>query len=187
LVGSQLEALGLARLDTDRVARDVVLPGTEGLNLLVSRFGREILGGNGELDRAALAKIVFSEPAQKKVLEETLHPLIWSQVEDFQKRCLTDRKDAVVEVPLLFENGREHQFDSVWVVATNPVLQQERLRERNGWSPQEIEARVRAQMPLAEKVRRADVVLHNEGSSQELAQQVERAWRTLKSGNEPPA
>ena len=176
-VGRLLEELGLKRLDTDLVARQVVEPGTPGLRAIVDRFGPEVLNPRKELDRQALAKIVFDDEQQRKALERILHPLIWDEVEQFVERCQVDRHHAVIEVPLLFENRREDRFDEVWVVATTPELQARRLATRNGWSADEVRARISSQMPLAEKIQRADVVIHNVGTIEELKERVRQAWQ----------
>ncbi len=181
-VGRLLEDLGLRRLDTDLVARKVVEKGTAGLQTVVDQFGSGVLGPEGELDRQALAAIVFEDEQQRKTLERILHPLIWNEVECFLERCRADGKDAVIEVPLLYENGRENRFDQVWVVATTPELQACRLAARNGWSSEEVEARIASQMPLAEKVRRADTVIHNVGTTEELREQVREAWLAVSAG-----
>ena len=176
-MGRLLEELGLKRLDTDLVARQVVEPGTPGLRAIVDRFGPEVLNPRKELDRQALAKIVFDDEQQRKALERILHPLIWDEVEQFVERCQVDRHHAVIEVPLLFENRREDRFDEVWVVATTPELQARRLATRNGWSADEVRARISSQMPLAEKIQRADVVIHNVGTIEELKERVRQAWQ----------
>ncbi|MCA9778783.1 MAG: dephospho-CoA kinase [Candidatus Eremiobacteraeota bacterium] len=176
-VGRALEELGLKRLDTDLVAREVVDLGTPGLQAVVEMFGMGVLTREGELDRRALAAVVFQDPGQRKQLERLLHPLIWERVEKFIEGCRAAGNHAVVEVPLLFENGREASFDTVWVVATSPELQRVRLAERNGWSPSEVEARVASQMPLSEKIDRAGIVIHNEGTPEDLMVQVREAWQ----------
>ncbi len=180
-VGRLLEELGVKRLDTDLVARRVVERGTPGFRAIVEHLGSEVLNSEGELDRQALAAIVFEDEQQRKALERILHPLIWDEVEKFVERCQAERHHAVIEVPLLFENSREDRFDEVWVVATTPELQASRLAARNGWSAEEIEARIASQMPLAEKIRRADVVIHNIGTAEELKEQVREAWQGERS------
>ena len=176
-MGRALEELGVKRLDTDQVAREVVDRGSPGLQAVVEQFGAGVLSPEGELDRQALAAIVFQDLRQRKQLERLLHPLIWERVEKFVERCRAAGNHAVVEVPLLFENGRETDFDAVWVVATTPELQRLRLAERNGWSPSEVEARVASQMALSEKIDRADTVIHNDGTPEDLVEQVREAWQ----------
>jgi dephospho-CoA kinase len=180
-VGRALQSLGLRRLDTDQVARSVVGKGTPGLAAVVQAFGTCILASNGNLDRKALAEVVFGDERKRKLLESILHPRIWSEVEEFVSLCRQQDEDAVIEVPLLFENERQGLFDAVWVVASDSEVQRKRLHERNGWSDQEIEARISSQMPLEEKVERADTVLWNNGMLSELEDKVMRAWQRESS------
>ena len=175
-VGRHLKQLGLLHLDTDIVARDVVKPGTPGLAQVVERFGASILTSSGELDRAQLGEIVFSDPSERKALEQILHPLIWTKVSSFLKAAILEGADSVVEVPLLYEKGRQDTFDQVWVVATTKELQIERLAKRNGWSSEEARARIRSQMPLQEKIELADRVIWNNGDLQDLERTVTAAW-----------
>jgi dephospho-CoA kinase len=179
--GKHLASLGLAHLDTDQVAREVVAPSTKGLDRLTEVFEETIILPDGSLDRKRLAQLVFADPRKKKKLEDVLHPLIWHRVESFLARCHEEGRHAVVEVPLLFENRRQDAFDRVWVVATSPELQRARLALRNGWSNSEIEARIASQMPLQEKIALADAVLHNTGSLEALHAQIEQLWASLQA------
>lgn len=176
-VGKILEELGLRRLDTDQVARNVVEPGSEGLAAVVEAFGSSVLNSDGSLDRGAVGTIIFADGLKRKLLEGLLHPLIWNEIETFVSDCRREGHHAVIEVPLLFENRRQDKFDSVWVVATSSELQKARLHKRNGWSEQEIESRIASQMPLDEKVERADTVIWNIGSPAALKQTVQEAWQ----------
>lgn len=178
-VGERLKALGLAHLDTDVVAREVVKPGTEGLRLIVEEYGPQILGEEGSLNRAKLGQAVFGDPTLKKRLENILHPRIWQICNSFLKQCKRENKPCVIEIPLLYENDRAQLFDSVWVVAAARKIQLHRLSERNGWTEAEAQARIDAQMPLSEKVKRADVVIRNNGTLEELHNQVNSAWNRL--------
>jgi len=181
-VAECLEQLGLRRLDTDRVAREVVEPGTEGLRRLVAEFGPAVLLADDSLDRKRLAQIVFADAEKRERLERILHPLIWERVETFLKDCKSRGDHSVTEVPLLFENQRRSTFDTVWVVATTPELQKHRLAERNQWSDAEIESRIASQMPLKEKIQLADQVLMNTDTLDALCAQVDKLWSRLESG-----
>ena len=129
------------------------------------------------MDRGAVGTIIFADGLKRKLLEGLLHPLIWNEIETFVSDCRREGHHAVIEVPLLFENRRQDKFDSVWVVATSSELQKARLHKRNGWSEQEIESRIASQMPLDEKVERADTVSWNIGSPAALKQTVQEAWQ----------
>lgn len=175
-VARVLESRGLVRIDTDQVARDVVRKETVGLGAVVDAFGEAVLTPDGELDRKALASVVFADEKKRKILESILHPLIWSAVIERVEEAFAHGSDVVVEVPLLFENARQEFFDSVWVVACEPDVQRERLKMRNNWDETEIEARIASQMPLQKKVEMADIVIWNNGSSEELESSIEEAW-----------
>ena len=181
-----LEKMGFRRLDTDQVARQVVEPESEGLRRLVGLFGNSILQNDGRLDRAALGKRVFASESDRKALEALLHPLIWSEVQSFLAKAERDTANALVEVPLLFENRREEEFDQVWTVAASEKLQFQRLRERNGWSDPEIAARLASQMPLSKKRELADRVFENDGDLKSLEKQLAEALRELKQGKPKP-
>lgn len=179
-----MERIGLRRLDTDRVAREVVSPGSPALVDLEELFGSTILNTDGSLNREVLGAIVFSDPSSRVQLEAVLHPLIWGRVERFLEECQRDEADCVVEVPLLFENRRETSFDQSWVVAAPLNQQIARLTVRNGWSPEESQKRIAAQMPIEEKIRRADRVIINDGTPKELQDRVESAWKELQLSKE---
>lgn len=184
--GRILGRLGLRRLDTDVVARDVVLPGSAGLTQLVECFGTGVLSPDGTLDRAKLGELVFADPGARKELEEILHPLIWQRVLEFLNESRAQEKDCVVEVPLLFENERQAAFDEVWVVAASPEVQRARIKERSGWSDQEISRRLESQMPLEEKCRRADRVIWNNGALEKLEDGLRVALHSIRGGMKSP-
>ncbi len=156
--------LGAAIVDTDQVARDVVAPGTRGLARIVATFGREVLLADGSLDRAKLAARVFQDPQARRKLEAITHPLIRRALMlRFVRLALARVPVVIVEAPLLFETGGAGRFhETVAVIADERVIH-ERLRARNGWSDDEIRARLASQLPLAEKARRATHVIENSG------------------------
>lgn len=176
-----LRELGAEIVDTDQVARDVVAPGTAGLRAIVAEFGAEILRPDGSLDRERLAKRVFGDAPARKRLEAITHPrirraLAWT----FVKLALKRARVVIVEAPLLFETGGEKRFDeTVAVIADEPTIYA-RLRQRNGWSDDEIAARLASQLPLAEKARRATHVIDNSGdlaSTRARIEELVRRWR----------
>lgn len=177
-----LEELGLRRLDTDLVARRVVEPSSPGLNAVVREFGESVLLSDGTLDRKELGRLVFASPERRQALESILHPLIWGEVQTFLERCQEEQVDCVVEVPLLFENGRQGDFDRVWVVSASPSVQRERLRKRSGWSDREIELRLQAQLPLRRKCELADTVFVNDGDRADLVVSLREAVFELRGG-----
>lgn len=178
-VGDYLVGLGLRRLDTDKVSREIVQPSSPALRQIVENFGPEILKSDGSLDRQALGEIVFSNPESRQRLEQIMHPAIRERVEGFLRDCRERNQHCVVESPLLFETQRQDAFNSLWVVSANPDLQSRRLAARNGWTQQEVQDRIDSQMPLSQKIKLADVVILNEGSLNDLKLQVEEAWSRL--------
>lgn len=179
LVTDCFAALGAAVVSADQLARDVVAPGSATLNMLVERFGSEILV-DGALDRDALAAIVFADPASRTALERITHPAIKALAE---QRLGTLRQSGaplvVYEAPLLFEAGAEARVDKVLVVTLPPGVQLRRLMSRSGLDRAAAEARVAAQMPQTEKVARADYVIDNSGSPEQLRAAVAQLYRQL--------
>jgi len=155
---------GVAVVDTDDLARQVVEPGQPALTQVVQRFGRGIIQPNGGLRRQELARLVFSDPAARKDLEAILHPAIrdlWkAQVLAWRQQS---RPAAVIVIPLLFETGAETDLDATICVACSAATQLQRLLER-GWPVDHIEQRLRAQLAIEQKISRADHVIWTEGS-----------------------
>jgi dephospho-CoA kinase len=174
-----LRARGVRIVDTDEIARELVRPGRPALAEIQIQFGKKIIAQNGELNRAELARIVFADAAARKKLEEILHPKIrerWlAQIGIWRKEnCPL----AVVVIPLLFETQAESQFDKIICVACSAANRQKRLLER-GWTPEQIEQRIAAQMPVDQKIARADYVVWTDGDLDAHARQLERILSRL--------
>jgi dephospho-CoA kinase len=154
---------GARVIDTDVIARQMVEPGLPALTEILDCFGRNLADHRGELRRDDLARIVFADPVARVKLEAILHPRIheaWCrQIDDWRRE---GHPLALVIIPLLFETRAESHFDKVICVACSSPTQQARLRER-GWSDPQIEQRIAAQMPVAQKIARADFVIWTEG------------------------
>ncbi len=176
-----LQSRGIAVVDTDELARDIVEPGQPALRELEREFGFGVIGQDGRLRRDELARIVFADEAARKRLEAILHPRIR---ELWQARLQTWRAGneplAVVVIPLLFETGAEEDFDAVLCVACSAQTQRERLKAR-GWSDEEISRRNAAQMSVTGKMERSDHVLWTEGGLDVLHDQLERILLSGKS------
>lgn len=171
-VRATLERLGVPTIDADVLARDAVRPGSPGLAAVVGRFGEGVLE-NGALNRRALAALVFSDPAARQDLEAIIHP----EVREATERWFTaldpgDHPLAVADIPLLYETGLERRFDAVIVVACEPETQLRRVVERDRLTEAEARQRIEAQLPLQEKIRRANHVIRTDGTYQETEQQV---------------
>jgi len=168
-------------LDADTFARQALEPGTAALAAVLARHGEQLRRPDGSLDRAALGRIVFSRPAERRWLEALVHPLVRRRFEAELER-LAEAPVVVLMIPLLFEAGLEHLCDEVWVVDCDEAGQLGRLRERDGLAPAEARARLASQWPQARKLERADVVIDNRGSTADLTIQLERALSPSASG-----
>lgn len=169
-VASMFEAMGVPVIDADQAARAVVEPGTPGLARVVEAFGEEVLGPDGKLDRKKLADRVFSDDEARGRLNGIVHPLVGQEM----ARFLSAHRDdpvVVLEIPLLLEGGRKAPVHKVVVVTTDPEKRKERL-STSGFSAEEVEARLRAQMPQEEKVKLADHVIRNDGDLEATRRQV---------------
>ena len=176
-VSNILEKLGASVISADLIGHEVILPETEGWRDVVAAFGRNIQAPSGEVDRKRLGAIVFSDADALKRLNAITHPRIYSIIEE-RLESLDDqgREVVVVEAALLFEAGWTPLVDKVWV-ATAPEDQViSRLRERNGLDEKSIRARISAQMTQAERVKRADVIMDNGGTLEELEGRVRQLW-----------
>ena len=172
-------ARGVPTIDADRLARLAVAPGSPGLGAVVRRFGQEILRPDGTLDRAALGRIVFSDPGARADLEAIVHPDVYRRIRDWFAQLPLDTPLAIADIPLLFETGQEHEFDVVIVAACRPEEQLRRLMARDGLSAPDARARLAAQLPIEEKRARAHHVIDTEGEFPETDAQVERVHRRL--------
>lgn len=172
-VAAMLAELGAVVVSADQLAREVVAPGSSTLQALVATFGPEILDAAGELDRTVLGRVVFADPSARQQLNALIHPAI-GRLAEARLQALRDRKVSLViyEAPLLFEAGAERRVDRVLTVIVDAETQQARLAARDHLSGEEIEVRIAAQWPQAEKVARADYVIDNSGSLVETRQQV---------------
>ena len=168
----QLKKVGLPVVDSDDLAREAVQPGTEGLAEIADEFGEGFLKPDGSLDRDKMASTVFQDQAARKQLELIIHPrvrAVWeNRIEQWREQ---KRPVGVVVIPLLFEVGVQDSFDAVLCVASTASTQRSRLRGRN-WSDDQIAARIAAQMDIAQKMDLADHVLWNEGTPDQLGEQL---------------
>lgn len=176
---SVLRELGVPTIDADQLARDVVAPGTAGLRAVVDRFGTTMLEQDGTLDRDALARVVFGDAEARRDLEAIIHPRVYAAIT--QWFAALDAPAGVADIPLLYESGRAADFDIVIVAACTPAQQLERLMSRNGLSEPAARARIAAQMPLADKVARADYVIDTSGTLDDTDTNTLRVWNAIES------
>ena len=177
--------LGVHWVDADHAARWVVEPGRPALASIVERFGETVLAQDGSLDRAALRGLIFRDAAQRKWLEELLHPLIRQEIAERLARATSPY--AIMVSPLLVESGQYRQVERVLVIDVPEALQVERASRRDQSSEAQIRAIVEAQASREERLRHADDVLTNDRDRAWLRQEVERLhnfYLTLRGGQE---
>lgn len=173
-VGRLLAARGLPLLDADVYAREVLAPESPGAQAVLERYGAGVRAPGGEIDRAALGRIVFGDGAERRWLEDLVHPLVRKRFEA-ELRELAAEPLVVLVVPLLFEARLEALCSEVWLVDCDETQQLQRLLARDGLGEADARARLAAQWPLARKRQLADVVLNNRGKPEQLAAEVAQA------------
>ena len=179
-VSAELRKLGLPVFDADEASRCAVAKGSAGLELVAQAFGNDYLTGSGELDRAKMAALVFSDKAALKKLETIIHQTVWSEAEIFMAECRRHGcKAAVLDVPLLIECGWHKKVDAVWLVEVSREHQVQRAMQRSGMTEAEVRARIDAQMPLEEKKLHADVIFNNDGRLEDTLAKVRQAAAQL--------
>ena len=161
---ARVAASGAPTIDADVLARAVLEPGTPGAFAVVERFGPGILLPDGQIDRRALGRLIFASPEARSDLENIVHPAVYAAIHRWFDELPPETPFAMADIPLLFETGREGEFDLVVVTACEPEGQVRRIVARDGLSEAEARQRVAAQLPAAEKVRRADRVIRTDGS-----------------------
>ncbi|MBD8043765.1 dephospho-CoA kinase [Arthrobacter sp. Sa2BUA2] len=175
LAAQTLADCGAVLIDADALAREVVAPGTEGLAAVVGAFGPEILAGDGTLDRAALAAVVFGDDERRAVLNGIVHPLVRARAAELASQVPRDGI-LVQDVPLLVETGQAGNYDFVLVVEAPEELRMERMIRDRGMDPADAQARIAAQATAAQRAAAADVVLNNTGTPDQLVAAVKELW-----------
>jgi len=171
--------------DADEIARDVVIPGSQGLQKIVGEFGTQVLNKDGTLSRAALANVVFNDPARRKALEEILHPLIKERT--LEKIAQSGSAVVVYVVPLLVEAKVDYPFDLVATIEAGTETQTKRLVENRGMTPEDATARIAAQASEAERVARADVRIDGSLDMADLEIAVSMLWNQIQMLSEQKA
>jgi dephospho-CoA kinase len=180
-VARLLEKRGAVVFDADLLAREAVEPGTPGHAAVIDRFGADVLAPGGELDREALASIVFADPAARRDLEQIVHPEVRRLFAEGTEAYRDTDRVVVFSAPLLVETGMHTAFEILVVVSAIFATQIERLMRQRGMSEASIRARIDAQAPLEDKAAAADFIVDNEGTLDELESQVERLWTDLSA------
>ncbi|MEU3346689.1 dephospho-CoA kinase [Streptomyces sp. NPDC006700] len=177
-VSRLLVECGAVLIDADRIAREVVAPGTPGLAAIVDAFGPQVLAEDGSLDRPGLGSVVFADSAKLAVLNAIVHPLVRARSRELEQAAA---EDAVVvhDVPLLAENGLAPLYDLVIVVDARPATQLDRLLRLRGMTEEDARARMAAQATREKRLEIADIVIDNDVPLDRLERRVREVWAEL--------
>jgi dephospho-CoA kinase len=178
---ARFAGLGVPVVDADVLAREAVIPGSQGLRAVVDRFGPGVLGPDGALDRPALGRIVFGDSKARAALEAIIHPEVYRRIREWFANLPAGTRIAIADIPLVFETGHNHDFDAVVVAACDPEEQVRRVMARDNLSAADARARLAAQWPIEEKVRRATRVIWTDGSFAETDRQIQDVLGLLKA------
>jgi len=175
-----LRDLGAVVIESDKVAHQSYEPGTTAHGLIVKLFGEDVLDGSGFIDRKSLGKIVFADTARRLKLEK----IVWPATRELtlallEKETVRGTRVVVVEVPKLFESGWDKLADVVWTVEAPQSVVIQRVERRSGMSESDTKARIAAQFTRQERVDRADIVIENEATLEDLRNQVSKLWESI--------
>ena len=182
-----LAELGCHVIDADEIARQVVAPGSKGLDLVRSTFGPEVLRDNGELDRSKLGSIVFNDAARRAQLNAILHPLIIAAQDERIRafEAIDPNGVVIIDAALMIESGGYRRLDKLIVVHCRPELQLERLMARDHLARADAERRIAAQMPQAEKMKYADYLIDTSDGFEATSEQVSKVFAMLDKDKGP--
>lgn len=184
LVSSKIKDLGGQIIDADLISRQVVKPGKPAWKLIVKEFGKGIINQDQTIKRKKLGSIVFADPDKLDKLNKITHPYITMEIEKLLKEYRESGQGGVMvlDAPILLELGMERLVDQVWVVAVDSKTQLERLMKRDNLSAEEAKRRINTQMPLKEKIKRADRVIDNRFTPNKTKKYVEEIWQETGFG-----
>lgn len=172
-VSNIIKSQGIPVVDADIISREVVMPDKDAYVKIVASFGEQILNDDKTINRAGLGEIIFNDSEKRTILNEIVHPAVRKemgrQADDFQR---SGESLVVMDIPLLFESNLTHMVDRTWLVYAAPELQLQRLIKRDHFSEKQALSRIHSQMPITEKKELADVVIMNNGSLEELENDV---------------
>lgn len=190
-VAGLLAERGAVVIDADRIAREVVEPGTDGLAEIVDRFGEQVLADDGALDRQAVADLVFADDDAREDLNAIIHPRVRQRIAERIGQVAVEEGDGnrivVLDVPLLVEGGAEHGYQDVIVVTAPEDIRVRRLVEERGMDPDDVRARIASQADDEQRLAVATHVIDNSGTLTELEEQVTEVHRELEASAEAAA
>jgi dephospho-CoA kinase len=176
---ARLKEQGIPTIDADDIVHEAFGPHTPTTRAIAAQFGSAFLSDDGSVNRAALAGPVFASPALRLRLEAIVHPVVYSAIHAWFDSL--QRPAGVASIPLLFETGRERDFDVVVVTVCRPETQMSRLIQRDRMTREEAQQRLAAQIPAGEKASRGDFVIETDGTKQATDRQVDEFLRTLRT------
>jgi len=172
-VTNRLRELGYPVIDADEVSREAALPREPAMIILRKKLGDDIFLEDGNLDRPALAKLIFNDPEVLKIVNKVLHKDILRRIESKKQRLIDNGERMIfISAPLLFEASADEMTDEVWLVTTDEDIRLKRVKERDGISESDIRLRMKNQMPEAEKRKRADIIIENNGTLDDLYESI---------------
>ena len=174
-------AHGVPIIDADVLAREAVAPGTPGLAAIAARYGGSVLAADGTLDRPALGRIVFGDTKARAALEAIIHPEVYRRIREWFANLPAGTRLAIADIPLVFETGHNHDFDEVVVAACDPEEEVRRVMARDNLSDAAARARLAAQWPIEEKVKRAGRVIWTDRGFAETDRQVWDVYEMLNA------
>lgn len=184
LVASYLAQKGLPIIDADLIAREIIKPGMPALSAIKAAFDQSVFNEDGTLNRKHLGALVFSDAQALADLNAITHPYIYSEINRQLAQYQAAGSELVIlDIPLLYESGNLAQAQPVIVVTVSAEIQLKRLMQRNSLTKAAAQQRIQAQLPLADKVARADFVVDNSGSMDETYQQVDQIIAEIKKNN----
>ena len=180
-VAAKLREAGVPVVDADVLSREVVKPGGPALAAIRKRFGPDAIRSDGSMDRIRIGHLVFRDKRARQDLEGIIHPAVIQAINEFFDKLPKKTPFAVADIPLLFETGRQKEFDSVVVVACKRDTQLDRMLARDRLSKEDAERRIAAQLPIDQKVEKADYVIRTDGAFEQTDQQVKDVLAKLGS------
>ncbi|CCU78009.1 Methylglyoxal synthase [Halanaerobium saccharolyticum subsp. saccharolyticum DSM 6643] len=179
-----LKKKGAKIIDADQISHKITQKGEKGWKRVIDEFGKDILKEDGEFDREKLGEIVFSDAAKRKKLETLLHPLIIYEMKEEAHKYLENNQVVVFMAPLLYETGLNRFCDQVWVISASKKTQIKRLKKRNNLDQEAALKRINSQLSIEEKKKKADVVIENNSTIEELKEKLEIKWNKVLKGED---
>jgi dephospho-CoA kinase len=179
-VSALLAERGAVVVDADAITRELQQPGTPVFDAMVEHFGSGVVAADGNLDRAAVADIVFDDPQTLRDLNAIVHPAVGTEIAERMSRLAETDAVVILDIPLLVESAKGYQVDGLLVVDVDPERAVERLVDQRGMREADVRSRMRRQASREERLARADRVIHNDGSLDDLAKEVDGAWAWIE-------